>query len=271
MSHDVTDFQAQVIERSRQVPVLADFWAGWCGPCRVLGPVLERMAGSAGGRWELAKVDTEAHPEVAARYGIASIPNVKLFVDGEVVDEFTGVLPERSIQQWLDGAIPSPHAAGVTEARAAIAAGDFERAVVRLQPVVDAEPANHEARLALAEALLHLNPAAVADVVRPLEDDGERADRAAALHTLAGAMLAAMQPGTLPEGPERDRFVAGADALRRGDWAAAVEAFVEVMRSRREWGGGIAKAAARAAFIRLGFDHPVVERFHRAYSSALHV
>jgi putative thioredoxin len=271
VSHDVSDFQTQVIERSRQVPVLVDFWAEWCGPCRVLGPILERLAGEARGRWELAKLDTEAHPEVAARYSIASIPNVKLLVNGEVVDEFVGVLPESRIRAWLERALPSPRAAQVAEARAAIERGDYEHAAVLLQPIVESEPDNHEARLALAVALLHLNPAAVASVTGPLADHPELGDHAEALNTLAQAVLAAARPGELPDDPLRERFVTAAEAVSRGDWAAAVEGFIEVMRAQRDWGDGLAKSAARAAFIHLGFDHPVVERFHRAFSGALHV
>jgi putative thioredoxin len=80
--YDSDDFQADVIERSHEVPVVVDFWAEWCGPCKALGPVLEKLAGEAGGRWRLAKVDTDKHREAAAGYGIRSIPNVKLFVDG---------------------------------------------------------------------------------------------------------------------------------------------------------------------------------------------
>jgi len=270
VSHDITDFQSQVLERSRQIPVLVDFWAEWCGPCRVLGPILERLYAVANGRWELAKVDTEAFPELSAQYRIASIPNVKLFLDGEVVDEFVGVKPEPAIRAWLDHAIPSPLTAQVGEARAALDGGDLERAAALLHPIVEAEPGNGEARLALAKALLHLNPGAVAAVVRPLEDDPERADPAQALLTLSGAIVSASNPGSLPDDAARERFVAAAEAVRHGDWATAVEGFIEVMRSDRDWGDGLARSAVRAAFILLGFDHPVVEQFHRAFSSAVH-
>lgn len=106
MSHDIRDFDREVIEASRETPVVADFWAEWCAPCRTLGPILERLAGESEGEWRLAKVDTEGFPEVAAREGVRGLPNVKLYVDGRSVDEFLGALPEPQIREWLQRALP---------------------------------------------------------------------------------------------------------------------------------------------------------------------
>jgi putative thioredoxin len=271
MSHDVTDFQREVLERSRSVPVLVDFWAAWCGPCRVLGPVLERLAAEAAGRWVLAKVDTEALPDVAQRYGVMSIPNVKLFVDGEVADEFVGALPEAQVRRWLEEVIPSPQATEVADAAVMIERGAFAEAATALRPVLAAEPGNREARLLLGRALLHADPTAVAEVVRDLADDDERADQAEAIEVLARVAAAADHPEALPQSPAKERFLAGARAVRTGDWAAALEAFIEVLRRQRDYADGAARDAGRSIFVLLGIQHPVAERYHRAFSSALHV
>ena len=103
--YDVQDFQKDVIERSKETPVLVDFWAAWCAPCLMLGPVLEQAADEANSAWVLAKVDTERFPQDAMNYGVRSIPNVKLFINGEVVDEFIGAIPKPAVVDFMSKAL----------------------------------------------------------------------------------------------------------------------------------------------------------------------
>ena len=104
---EVNNFQKDVIEKSFEKPVLVDFWAEWCAPCRMIGPVLEKLADENKEDWVLVKVDTDKNQEIAMRYGVRGIPNVKLFRNGEVINEFTGALPEPAIRDWLKKSIPS--------------------------------------------------------------------------------------------------------------------------------------------------------------------
>jgi len=270
MSYEVTDFETQVLKRSKQIPVLVDFWAPWCAPCRALGPVLESLARQANGRWELAKLNTEENQELAAAFNIASIPAVKLFVNGEVVNEFVGALPEREIRRFLDQALPSPSAKQLAEAQRLLSEGASAAARKLLEPVVAAEPGNSEARVLLAQALLNSAPDGVAGLLESLGPDSEFADKANALRTLARLAQLASQPDALPAANIRERYLAGAAAVQSGDFAVALAALIEVLERNKQYDNGGAKEACKAIFQLLGARHPLVERFFRAFSSALH-
>ncbi len=270
MSYEVQDFQTQVLQRSRQTPVLVDFWAPWCAPCRTLGPVLETLAKQANGRWELVKVNTEENQELAAAFNIASIPAVKLFVDGEVVDEFVGALSEREIRRFLERALPSPSAGQLIEAQRLLSEGAHSQAASLLEPLVAAEPGNFEARVLLAQAVLSTSPERTVALLEPVELHHELAERAASLRTLARLAQSVSQPNPLPEARVRERYLAGAAAVRAGDFGAALPAFIEVLERDKQYDNGGAKEACRAIFQLLGTRHPLAERFFRAFSSALH-
>lgn len=167
-------FEREVLAASAEAPVLVDFWAPWCGPCRMLGPVLERLEESYGGRFKLVKINSDESPELAARYGVRSIPYVMAFVGGEAVDSFVGVVPEGQVRAFLDGVIPSPAERERLKALRLAHHGDLDGAAGALRTAIALDPTHDRARLDLAELLIERMPSPV-DSARLSEAESELA------------------------------------------------------------------------------------------------
>jgi putative thioredoxin len=156
----VENFEAEVINASMQVPVLVDFWAPWCGPCKTLGPILEKLETAYEGRFKLVKIDSDQEQQIAAMFGIRSIPTCVLLIGGQPVDGFMGALPEGQVRAFLDKHLPSAEEAEAQasedEAQEALAEGDTEAALEKLQHAVATDPANDDARFDYVKLLLQL-------------------------------------------------------------------------------------------------------------------
>jgi putative thioredoxin len=268
MNYDVKDFQTEVIERSKTAPVLVDFWAEWCGPCKVLGPVLERVASQANGNWHLAKVNTEELRDVAAQYNIRSIPNVKLFVDGNVEAEFVGALPEPMVKQWLQKNIPSKSRKEVERAEQLARAGNTDEARNLLQAIVAREPGNHKASVLLAQLLIPNNPDNAVELVRNIEQDSEFFDVADAIRTFA--LLIGKVVHQLPEDGVRKHYASAIQKLKANDFAGALEGFIKVIRINRYYDDDGSRKACIAVFKILGEEHEVTQKYRREFSRALY-
>ena len=186
------DFEAAVLEQSLQVPVLLDCWAPWCGPCKALGPVLEKLARDYGGGFLLAKLNTDAAPQIAAALQLRSIPMVMLFIGGQPVDQFTGALPEGQIRAFLDKHL-QPQTSAVDQLRAEAAeAADDESAMALLHEALAIEPGHPDVTMDVAERLIALG--ALDDAERALASLPEAA-RTARYTALSGRIqLAANRP-----------------------------------------------------------------------------
>ena len=270
MNYETDDFAKDVVERSHKIPVLVDFWAEWCGPCKVLGPVLERMAEQDSDGWVLAKLDTEKYPMIAGEYGIRSIPNVKLFVDGQVKDEFVGALPEATISQWLRKALPSKHREQLEEARQLLAQRRASEAQAILQDILGAEPNNEQAIVLLAQVDLYSDPQKAIDAVRQIGPGSEYYEAAEAIKTIADLFRHIEDGTSLAESSAKGQYLDAIHNLRAGDFESALGEFIDVIRKDRYYDDDGSRKACVAVFKLLGENHEITKRYRLTFSSALY-
>ena len=270
MAFEVQDFQQDVIEESQETPVLVDFWAPWCGPCRQLSPVLERLAQEADD-WGLVKVNVDENQDAARRYGVRGIPAVKLFHEGTPVAEFTGAKPEHTIRKWLEENVPSESKNQLEEAKEALDAGDAETAEQLLWPLFDEEPDDPEIKVHLAQALAFRDPqrakalAADADIA-----DGSLRQIRESVQTVARLLELNEDPSSLPDDPVRDTYLEGIKALADEDFDVAIRRFIDVVRQNRDYDDDGARKACVALFTLLGSDHPATQEHRRTFDMALY-
>lgn len=274
------NFEADVIQASLQQPVLVDFWADWCAPCKALTPVLEKIVGEYNGALKLAKVDVDAQQQLAAAVGVKSLPTVVLVREGRVVDGFNGALPESAVREFLAPHVQPAEATDVAELNEPDSAEveSPEQTVERLQKAVIAAPDKHDLKLDLAAAYLRTGNATAAETLidalpaNLAEDD--RAKRVRAHVELARDMQDAPSADELRERVAKDPsdFVArdqlGVRLLLDGDQESALDAFLENLRSGRSWNDGQAKKHLIAAFMLID-DADLVGRYRRKMSALL--
>jgi putative thioredoxin len=271
MSEEIQNFTTDVIERSYTIPVLVDFWAEWCAPCRILGPVLEHLAEKYKEQWVLAKLNTEIHPDIARQYGVQGIPNVKLFVDGEVSDEFVGALPEEMVEQWLRKALPSKYRGQIKEALQLLSQRNIRKAQKVLQKVIKAEPENQQATTLLASTYVYSDHQKALELVKNIREDSDYGDIAEAIRTFGTLFQLRDQPETLPEIPVKDQYLEAIDELRAERFGEALEKFIEVIRTNRQYHEDGARKACIAIFRFLGEDHEISRTYRPNFSSALYL
>jgi putative thioredoxin len=278
-AHDVTvaDFDDKVIAASRGVPILVDFWADWCQPCKVLKPILEKLAAEYEGRFILAKVNSDENQELAQRYGVRGIPSVKAFVDGELVDEFTGALPEGQVRQFIDGLIPSPAEPLRHEAQAAQSRGDIQAARELLARAIQLDPRNEGAYLDYIELSIETGSLDEAqqllDALRERARDRSRVDALDARLQLAASSVGS-DPAELrarvdaePADLEARLHLANAFALAH-DYRSAFEQLLEIVRRDRQWNDEAGRKTMLTLFNMLAAQ-PQLDDLVREYRVAL--
>ena len=273
------NYQQAVVEQSYQTPVLVDFWASWCQPCQMLMPVLAGLAESYGGKFILAKVNTEEQQGLAAQFGIRSIPTVKLFRNGQAVDEFAGALPESEIRAFLDRHIPRESDAQVDQARELLLQGNSDAALELLERAKASDPGNVRVDIALAQA-----HAASGDAEQALEildtlpldaqDDAEVKRLKGVLHyeSLLSSAPSEEELERRLAGDENDseaRHLLAAHKVVKQEYEGALELLLDLMRRDRNYGDDAARKEMLRIFDLLGED-PLVARYRSRMMNLLY-
>ena len=270
-------FDAEVVEASRRVPVVVDFWAPWCGPCRTLGPLLDRLAEEHQGAFLVAKINVDENPRLATEFAIRSIPAVKAIAEGEIVDEFVGALPEPALRQFVRRLLPSEADRLAEEGQAAETKGDAAAAEELYRKALENDPNQPRARLGLGrllasssveEALQEL------DRVLPGTPEREEADRIAARLRLAnqnGAGVAELRARVEANPADLEARLQLARALAAAqDYEAALTHLLEVVKLDRHYADEAGRKSMLDIFNVLGARHPIAERYRGELARVLY-
>jgi putative thioredoxin len=269
---DQQEFESAVVRRSREIPVIVDFWAEWCGPCKTLGPALERLVGEHEGSIELAKVDVDANEQLSAQFGIRSIPTVIAFKDGQPVNSFLGAQDEVFLRQWIEQLLPTEQDRMVDEARDLALDGDEAAAEEVYRRVLAEVPDHHEAATGLAALLIARKETEEALIILgklPKTAEVERLEAAARVTAATDIDLSDLER-RLSTDPEDDeaRLELGQALAAKGEHEPALDNLLAVVRS-----GGPLRETARQAMVDvfgiLGPDHPLTATYRKALANSL--
>jgi putative thioredoxin len=262
---DESNFEREVLARSQDAPVVIDFWAPWCAPCRTLGPTLERLASESQGAWVLAKVNVDENQRLGASFRVQSIPAVKAVYQGKIVDEFVGALPEAQIRTWLKRFLPQS-GSSLLEAAQELEARDPQEAAARYRLILGEDPQNAEAMFNLGRLLILQGEHEGLETLRQVPIGAPLYARAQAMLPLADFLAAADQPA---EGDSAQRYKQAADLARGGAYAGAMGELLAIVARDRAFHDDGARKALLGLFAALGDEDPLVPTHRRKLANTL--
>ncbi|MBT8212767.1 MAG: thioredoxin, partial [Acidimicrobiia bacterium] len=269
---DAAAFPQAVLQRSHEVPVVVDFWAEWCGPCKVLGPVLEKLAIEYEGAFKLVKVDVDANQELAAQFGVQGIPNVIGFRQGQPVSRFTGAVPETQVRQWVEDLLPSELDKKVEAARDAALSGDLASAEQLFREVLTVQADHPEAGTGLASLLIARGESEEAIITLgklPPTPDVDRLQAAARITERQGSDITELEARLEASQDDADARLDLAKALAaKGEYEPSLDHMLRLVREK-----SILMDDARQGMLDifdvLGADHPLSQSYRKQLTSAL--
>jgi putative thioredoxin len=268
---DEGSFQMEVLDRSHEVPVVVDFWAPWCGPCRVLGPLLERLTIEAGGAFRLAKVNVDENPNLAIRYGVRGIPAVKALSGGEVKGEFVGAQPEAAVRRFIERLVPNPTQQAVAEARSLLATRHWREAESSFRLVQQEDEANAPAALGLLQALLMQGKGTEAlEILRDFPPSTEWAS-AEELRPLAQFLAEAEKADVVEDeaSPLQASLHQAGRLIARGNLPGAMDGLIGILRRDKNYQNGLPRKVLLGIFALLGEDDPLTREYRDELASVL--
>lgn len=263
------DFEYEVVAYSQQIPVVVDFWAEWCGPCRMLGPILENMAKEANGAFRLAKVNVDENSNLARRYNIRSIPAVKAFRNGLVVAEFMGALPEPRVREFLRGIAPAESDLALGKAQNQLQKKEWTNAEKTFLEVLEREPANPAARLGLIKSMLFQGrPAQAEEYIQDFPASKELV-AVEILRPLVKALLWVKGNDILSEDPLEAAYRNALRLVARGNIPSAMDGILDILRQEKRYRDGEAHQIMLALLELLGEEQPLTREYRNELSMVL--
>jgi putative thioredoxin len=263
-------FQAEVVERSAQQPVVVDFWAPWCSPCRTLGPTLERLAKEADGAFRLAKLNVDDNPDLAMRFDVQGIPAVKAFRDGKVVAEFVGAQPEPAVRQFIKNITPDKADQFLAMAGGMLAAHRWPEAEAGYRQIRAADSNNGPAALGLLKALLAQGKGIEAERLLDEFPNGREAGDAERLRPLARYLVEAQQgPGCLDDQSLEAAYCRAGKLIAGGDLQGAMDAILIVLRRDKKFRQGEPRVVMLGVFEVLGDQDPLTREYRNKLANVL--
>ena len=277
---DATSFDTRVVARSKEIPVLVDFWADWCAPCKMLMPVLKKIVDESGGGVELAKVNTDQQQDLAARFGIRSLPTVMLFRNGEMVDQFMGVQSEPMVRKFLDPHLLRASDTVLNDAIDAWRAGRRGEAVQLARDAVTRDSGYDRPRLQLADWLLEMaDLSGAADTLAGVSPEGQRQTvyksliaRLELVHDAAATddSMDELTAAVAADGGDlSSRYRLALQLVRTARYGEALEQLLEIVRRDKQFSDGAARAAMLKVFDMLGGKGELVSRYRGLMAKAL--
>jgi putative thioredoxin len=263
------DFEFQVIEFSKNIPVVVDFWAEWCAPCRTLGPILERLTDMAGGAFRLAKVNVDENPNLALRYNVRSIPNVKAFRDGQVVSEMTGALPEARVREFLSALAPSEHDLLLDKALSQLEVRQIAQAEVNFRKFLEKSPGHPAGTLGLIRSLVLQNKVDEAVPLLRTFPASREYNSAQIINQFIIALHHLENPSEFSDDPLEAAYLNALRLFTRGNYEAAMDGMLDVLRQDKTFMNGEVRKVLLGIFELLGSENPLTRQYRSELAMVL--